>query len=280
MSLARVNGVKLHYEITGTSGDGLVLVHGSWVDSTNWDAVVPGLAETFRVLTFDRRGYSRSERRPERGGTVENVGDLAALVEEVGFAPAHIVGNSHGASIVLSCAAAHPDIFRSLIVHEPPLYGVLADEREYGSVLAEIGKRIDGVLELLRAGDAEGGARSFVEMVAAGEGAWDRMPPVQKEIFIKNAYAWAAEVRDPKVATVDLSALSGFPHPTLLTYGGRGLPYFQPILRKISSAVPQTRLKEFADAGHMPQWSHADEFVEVVRAFARGAGDPSATRPA
>jgi pimeloyl-ACP methyl ester carboxylesterase len=60
----------------------------------------------------------------------DDVADLAALLEELPHAPAHVVGNSFGASIVLRLAAARPDLFRSLIVHEPPLLGLLKDETE------------------------------------------------------------------------------------------------------------------------------------------------------
>jgi pimeloyl-ACP methyl ester carboxylesterase len=40
MSVVRVNGVELYYELSG-SGEPLVLVHGSWGDHHNWDPVVP-----------------------------------------------------------------------------------------------------------------------------------------------------------------------------------------------------------------------------------------------
>jgi pimeloyl-ACP methyl ester carboxylesterase len=73
MSTARVNGVSLHYELTG-AGDPLVLVHGSWGDHHNWDPVVPALAESFQVLTYDRRGHSQSERPDGQGSVFGGVG--------------------------------------------------------------------------------------------------------------------------------------------------------------------------------------------------------------
>ncbi len=62
MSKVRVNGVELFREFQG-EGEPLVLVHGSWVDHFNWQGVAPGLAGSFRVLTYYRRGHSQSERR-------------------------------------------------------------------------------------------------------------------------------------------------------------------------------------------------------------------------
>jgi pimeloyl-ACP methyl ester carboxylesterase len=100
----RVNGVDLFYELTG-SGDPLVLVHGSWVDHNSWQFVVPDLARSFRVLTYDRRGHSLSERPLGQGSRREDEEDLAALMEALDLAPAYVVGNSFGGSIALGPGA-------------------------------------------------------------------------------------------------------------------------------------------------------------------------------
>lgn len=94
MARARVNGVDLFYEVVG-EGEPLVLVHGSWVDHETWQRVVPRLAQSFRVLVYDRRGHSRSERPPGRRSRRQDEDDLAALIEMLG-APAHVAGNSSG----------------------------------------------------------------------------------------------------------------------------------------------------------------------------------------
>jgi pimeloyl-ACP methyl ester carboxylesterase len=75
MAAVRVNGVELYCELTGT-GSPLVLVHGSWTDHRSWDAV-PGLAESFRLLRYDRPGQNQSERLPGQGGIRED--DVAQL---------------------------------------------------------------------------------------------------------------------------------------------------------------------------------------------------------
>jgi pimeloyl-ACP methyl ester carboxylesterase len=72
MPMTTINGVKIFYELTGDSGEPLVLVHGSWIDHHNWDAVVPSLARSFRVLTYDRRGHSQSERPASPGSILED----------------------------------------------------------------------------------------------------------------------------------------------------------------------------------------------------------------
>ena len=41
--------------------DTLGHIHGFWGDHANWQAVVPGLSNNFQVVTYDRRGHSKSE---------------------------------------------------------------------------------------------------------------------------------------------------------------------------------------------------------------------------
>src|ERR671915_741574 len=106
LEFAHVNGVRVAYELTGSAEVPLVLVHGSWGSHHNWDPVVPALAAQFRVVTYERRGHSDSERPPGQGSFREDVADLAALIEHLGLAPAWVVGNSSGAIITLQLAAA------------------------------------------------------------------------------------------------------------------------------------------------------------------------------
>ena len=54
MPIEEINGNRLFVEIAG-EGPPVVLVHGSWGDHLNWRAVVPQLAESFTVATYDRR---------------------------------------------------------------------------------------------------------------------------------------------------------------------------------------------------------------------------------
>src|SRR5215203_4495501 len=54
-----VNGVSLFVEEQG-QGDPVVLVHAGLLSSGSWAGVVPLLAESYRVITFDNRGHGRS----------------------------------------------------------------------------------------------------------------------------------------------------------------------------------------------------------------------------
>ena len=186
MSAARVNGVELYYELSG-SGEPLVLVHGSWGDHHVWDDVVARLAPSFRVLAYDRRGHSASERPVGQGSVFEDADDLAGLIDELGLAPAHVVGNSFGGVISVRAATRRPEVFRSLIVHEPPLFPLLAGT-EFEGALEEVQRRLGAVVELLERDDHEGAAKLFADTIAVGPGAWeDQLTPEVREVFIADS---------------------------------------------------------------------------------------------
>lgn len=271
MPLIEANGVNLYYELNGDHGDPIVLIHGSWGDHANWARVVPGLSKSFRVLSYDRRGHSMSERVPTQGSGDEDASDAAALVTRLNLPPVHVIGNSFGATIALKLAARQPAIFRSLTVHEPPLFDLLTDDPSTAPVLKEGRSRAEAVIRLLERGDRSGGARQFVETMAFGPGQWERLPSSLRDTFVANADTWLDETRDPMALNLDLKALSKFQKPALLTYGGTSPPFFKPIIGKVAKALPNSRVEEYPNDGHTPHISNPEEFVRRVTAFAESS---------
>jgi pimeloyl-ACP methyl ester carboxylesterase len=267
MPTASINGVQLYYEMHAHRGEPLVLVHGSWGDHQNWAAIVPLLIEHFQVVTYDRRGHSRSERPASQGSVREDVADLAALIEHLGIGPAHIMGNSFGASIALGLAGARPELFRSLIAHEPPLLGLLSNEPTLQPLLREATQRTNAVLALLRQGDLAGGAVQFVETVAVGPGGWAQLPVAMQETAIHNAPTWLDEMQDPDWLAIDLAVLGRFPHRALLTHGDQSPPFFPAIVGKLATATSRAELRHLAGVGHIPHVSHPTEYAQLVRSF-------------
>lgn len=266
MPTVRVNGVELFYELKG-SGDPLVLVHGSWGDHHNWDRVVPALAKHFQVLTYDRRGHSASERPTGQGSVVEDADDLIALIKELDLAPAHIAGNSGGSIVTLHAAIRHADEFRALIVHEPPLFPLLAGTQSEPAI-ADVEHRIAAVVDLLERGDDEGGARLFVETIAFGPNAWEQeLTPEMRRTFVSNAPTFLDEVREPRGLEIDLNALNHFDHPALATSGTKSAPFFGPVVDRVASSLPRVERITIEGADHVPHISISERYVELVTSF-------------
>ena len=266
MPIGPVNGVQLFWEQTGEHGVPLVLVHGSWGDHHNWHAVVPALSKSFRVVTYDRRGHSQSERLATQGSIDEDADDLATLVRTLSIAPAHIIGNSFGAAIVLRAATRHRDIFASLAVHEPPLFGLLPAADVVG-----LRQRLERVAALLQRGDHRAAAEQFVETVGFGPGTWAQLPPAMQETFVVNAPTFLDELQEPAALTMDLTRLTGFDRPTLATKGTASPPLFEHVLEKVTNALPRHVLHTFTGAGHIPHVTHPDDYVRVLSDFLLGS---------
>jgi len=263
-----VNGVRIAYTDTGGTGIPLVLVHGSWGSHHNWDPVVPGLAEHFRVVTYDRRGHSDSERPAGQGHFSEDVADLAALIEQLGIAPAWVVGNSAGAVITLQLAAARADLLRGIIVHEPPLFGILTAGGPEARALADLESGpLEQVARRIAAGDHAGAAELFVEQVALGPGSWAQLPDEMRATFIHNAPTYLDEENDPECTSIDEARLTEYDGPVLLTAGDQSPPIFQPVERRLAELLPQAERVTYAGAGHIPHVTHPAEYLSEVVGF-------------
>jgi len=255
-------GVELYYEETG-AGEPVVLVHGSWSDANTWALLVPELAREFRVIAYDRRGHSRSSDGPGHGSRHEDECDLAAVIEALEVAPAHVVGNSYGGSIALGLAARRPELLRSVAVHEPGLTGLAPFDPNVRAANALI--RV--VVERLETGDVVGGARQFVEEVALGPGGWEALPDAKRASFIANAFTFVDEQRDPEWGRIDPLALSAYRGPVLLTRGDSSLPWLGAVADRVAAAIPTAQVVELADTAHSPQATGPAAYASELAAF-------------
>jgi pimeloyl-ACP methyl ester carboxylesterase len=264
MPEAEVNGAKLYYQLHG-GGEPLALVHGAWVDATAWRFVVPGLAENFRVLIYDRRGHSRSERPATQGSFDEDGDDLAALLEALELAPAHVVTNSGGGNIALRLATRRADVFRSLSCHEPALWGLLEEDPESQEMLQQGARSLEAVGRRIAEGDHEGAARQFVEEVAFGPGAWENeLPPETRAIFVRNAPTALDELQGPNPFNIEEEALSRLKIPVRLTDGSESPPVFPRVLDRLVELIPRVTRETIEGAAHVPQLTTPERYVEVT----------------
>jgi 3-oxoadipate enol-lactonase len=106
---ARNGAVEIHYRVTGTGPETLVLVNGVGDDLDGWanqegDFAAAGL----RVVSFDNRGVGGSSQPPGPYTSAEMAADLRALVTHLGLARFHLAGVSMGGVIAQEYAVAHP----------------------------------------------------------------------------------------------------------------------------------------------------------------------------
>lgn len=116
----------LHLEVFG-EGESAVFVHGSFGWGLDTFPHQRALADRYRVILLDRRGFGRSP-SGDPDGWPTDMYDVAAVLEEA--EGAHLVGQSYGGVVALLTAGLRPDLVRSLVVIEPPSFGVASGDAD------------------------------------------------------------------------------------------------------------------------------------------------------
>ncbi|MGI5244893.1 alpha/beta fold hydrolase [Dactylosporangium sp. CA-139066] len=137
-----VPGATLYYEVRG-SGPVLLLICGGIYDAEGFAALADEMAADHTVVTYDRRGVSRSPLAgpPAEVNVEEQADDAYRLLGAVGVTeddPADVFGNSSGAEIALELAARYPGMVRTVVAHEPPVFELLPDFDHWRSVMAQV----------------------------------------------------------------------------------------------------------------------------------------------
>jgi pimeloyl-ACP methyl ester carboxylesterase len=268
MTTAELNGVELYYETAGV-GPRMVLTHGSWTDGAGWAPVVAALSGRYEVVTWDRRGHSRSGPGAGPGSRAEDAADLAALIEHLGGGPVHVAGNSYGGIVTLTLVTTRPELVDSAAVHEPPALALLegSSDPDIVAVLGTLDQALGHVTRLIAAGEHRSAAEHFVDHVALGPGSWAQLPDPFRATLEANASTYLDEVGDPTSGSVDAAALAGSSVPLLFTSGSESPSFFSAVLGELALLVPTAQVATITGAGHIPHATHPEQWVATLLAF-------------
>jgi 3-oxoadipate enol-lactonase len=114
-----VESASLRVRIVG-EGPVVVLVHGWALDLDLWRAQIDLLADRYRVIAFDRRGFGRSSGVPS---IQQDVLDLDRLLDRFAISRAAVVGMSQGARVALRWALKRQEQVSCLVLDGPPAEG-------------------------------------------------------------------------------------------------------------------------------------------------------------
>lgn len=108
----------LYYEVHGADdAPPLILSSGLGGSADYWKPNLRAMAAHFRVIVYDHRGTGRSDRRlPETVTVDEFADDIAAVLDALGIARAHVMGHAAGGVAGLALALRSPQRVRKLVV--------------------------------------------------------------------------------------------------------------------------------------------------------------------
>lgn len=228
MSILEVPGARLYYETHG-SGPLMLMVPGANGVSDGFRMVTEYLAAHYTVVTYDRRGFSRSQLDgpqdyDHRLGT--DADDVRRLIEHLSDEPATVFGASSGGVVVLEVLTHHPSVVRTLVPFEPPAVRVLPDGQKWVDFFFR-------VYDLYRQSGIEPALEKFREQAFAES---DRQAmarardPKKGEYILANATYWFEhELRQYPAVDLDLDALEAHARRIVLVAGreSRGYPAYE-----------------------------------------------------
>lgn len=269
MPTARVNGVSLSYEEAG-EGPPLLFIHAFPVGRGMWAPQIPFFARHFRVITYDCRGFGRSEAptTPTAYSQALSVEDARGLLAHLGALPAAVCGLSMGGNIALNLALAHPESVRVLIAcdtgagSEDPA-GFRARCAEY----AEAAKRgMDAFFEAAMQWNV------FADFAKRGE----REAALLRQLVLAQPPhgigLTALHTLATRLPIYALEArLEAMRVPTLVVYGEHDEPCVQ-TSQFMARTIPGARLWMVPGASHFVNIDYPDLFNETLLAFLREHG--------
>jgi 2,6-dioxo-6-phenylhexa-3-enoate hydrolase len=253
-----LSGFKIHYNDAG-QGEVIIMLHGGGPGASGWSNfsrnIGPFVEAGYRVVLPDCPGFGKSDEivsDVQRG--LLNAQAVKGLMDSLGIAKAHLVGNSMGGATALNFALEYPDSLDKLILMGPgglgpsllqpnPQEGIKRMMRLYAQPTWE---NFNAMLtEDLRKGrwaNIEGNLRHLENFVTS----FQRTP----------LSAWDVSHRVPAIK-----------HRTLVTWGrdDRFVPLDHGL--KLLNLLQDAQLHVFSRCGHWVQFEHADAFNRLVLDF-------------
>jgi esterase len=250
--------VELFFKEFGI-GKPLVILHGLFGFSDNWQTHAKKISDYYRVILVDLRNHGHSPWSDEFSYQLM-VEDLVELFDKLNLLDVILLGHSMGGKVAMHFAQSHPDYLEKIIVVDMGI-------KEYPLHHQHILKAFDSIdLNKLSArSEAERILSSFIESAGV------------VQFLLKNLYwqdkgklAWRVNFKVLQFSMPEI--LSALPQkevliPSLFIRGALSDYILDTDLEEIENLFPDTQLVTIENAGH---WVHAEapeEFMDAVLTF-------------
>jgi 3-oxoadipate enol-lactonase len=265
MARAAANGVELWYGLSG-SGPHLVQIGGAVSAHEGYATVTEAMAERFRVIDYDHRGYGRSDRPKQRYTMDVWADDLAALLDAIGVERTHVHGGSMGGFIATRFAARYPERVDRLVIS-----GAVAKCDRMARAQLEVWKLIARAYgtdsdELALELSTKAFSRAYLDVHHGPEQLRE-----MREVVARNVEPEVfCDACDAMIETDVTELLPRIAAPTLVLCGSDDC--LTPLdcgpdgagMRVIAERIPNARLHVFESCGHGNLIERTEESIRVI----------------
>jgi len=261
--------LQLHYNDFGDGAETVVMLHGSGPGASGWANfnrnVAPLVEAGYRVILMDCPGWSKSDPIVCTGSRSElNARALKGLLDALGIARAHLIGNSMGGHSVTAFALANPTRIGKLVM----MGGGTGGPSQFVPMPTE-------GIKLLQALYREPSIDNLKKMMAVFvydssslteelfQARLDNM--LQRRDHLENFVKSLAA--NPKQFTDYGPRLSEITAPALVIWGRDDRFVPMDVGLRLIWGMPNAELHIFNKCGHWAQWEHADKFNRMVLDF-------------
>lgn len=262
MAFVRINGVLLHYRLSGKpGGPALALANSLGTDLRIWDAVVERLAPHYHVLSYDKRGHGLSDAPRAEYRLDDHLDDLAGLLDHVGWGRTALAGVSIGGLIAQGMALRAPGRIAAL---------VLCDTAPRVGDAAMWNGRIAAVLSGGTAAIADAVMERWFSPAFRRERA-DELAGWRNLFLRSDAVGYAstcATLRDTDLT----EAIGGIATPTLVVAGEHDGATPVAMVRAGAERIPGARFTVLPGAGHIPSIEQPAALATLIDGFLKEVG--------
>lgn len=237
------------------AGTAVLLLHAGIADRRMWDPQMDALADRYRLIRYDARGFGESGRIE---APYHPYDDAVAVLDAAGVDNAVVVGSSMGGSCAIDLAIAHPARVSVLVA-----VGIGP-----GGRTPDAGLRAgwDAVGAAYEAGDIE-------RAIDLDTGMWVQAPDIAPQVRAWNAAIFARDESNEHELDLDPPAIDRLDEidcPVLAVVGDRDQPFMVDGARALANGVARGRLAVMPGLTHLPSLEAPAAFNAILLDFLEG----------
>src|SRR5262245_25404544 len=262
---ARSGELSIHYRRLGRPGDTpILIVHGLSYFSYDWLGVAHALGVAREVVAMDMRGFGDSDWSPSRDyGVPAMAGDIANLLDHLGWIRVFLVGHSMGGRSATCAAARQPDRVAGLALVDYSPENAAAGAKRTSELVGNQPDTFASIEAAMRYFGKDDQERfdAYLKKIDSG---W----AVKRDLYFRDQFRRALQSGERPRLGVDMWQLLGEVRcPILSLRGARSDMYAAETVPKMKSANPGLQLVEIPDAGHDIAGDNPGGLVAALGAF-------------